>query len=298
MIISSLQECIRLSETLNFTQTAKEFYISQPVLSKHISAIEKEIGAKIFVRTSNGIKMTKVGQVFLNDAKKVFDAYSEMLEHISSAKDGMGECLTVGYLFGAASSFLLRALELYSKTRPDISVSLISCEIDEILGRLSRNEIDLGITSMMQEDPMLSSGEYAFEPLYEDGFAIIAPKNHRLASRKTASIYDLEGETLLLPSAPFMPGSTEIIASIVQPVANQLSIIHGPRDRESLQLLMKRKGTLSLNYKHLHNVIPDCVFLDVEEAYRYKLEVGIIWKRSMESNTILQFVETLKKAVE
>lgn len=296
MLISSLQECVRLNETRNFTQTAKEFYISQPVLSKHISAIEKEIGTSIFVRTSNGVELTRVGKVFIEDAKRIIEAYSEMLEHVSCAKKGIDEFLNIGYLYGASKPFLLQALETYSRVRPDVSVSLTSCEINEIISKLTSNEIDMGITTLLRTDGILSSGAYKFVPLCEDPFALIVPDGHRFADKESVSVYELEGESILMANSPLVSDTAEAIDSILHPVMDKIDVMRGPRDFESARLMMQRRAVLNISYRHLENVFDDCSFVEIEEARDYISDIGIIWKSSNESNAITDFITAVQKA--
>ena len=50
MRIEHVEEFLDLADTLNFTRTAKRFFVTQPVLSKHIASLEQEIGGKLFDR--------------------------------------------------------------------------------------------------------------------------------------------------------------------------------------------------------------------------------------------------------
>lgn len=71
MRIDTLYEFILLATNLNFTDTAKSFFIAQSALSNHISKLERELGAKLFTRDNRSVALTKVGKTFLEDAKKI-----------------------------------------------------------------------------------------------------------------------------------------------------------------------------------------------------------------------------------
>ncbi|WP_418238246.1 helix-turn-helix domain-containing protein, partial [Ellagibacter isourolithinifaciens] len=58
MNIDYLKEFIDLSETFSFSATARRFYVSSSVLSKHISAMEKELAVKLLRRDSHGVELT------------------------------------------------------------------------------------------------------------------------------------------------------------------------------------------------------------------------------------------------
>ena len=44
MNIDNLRECVDLARTLSFTQTAQRYFITQPVLSKHVANVEQGVG--------------------------------------------------------------------------------------------------------------------------------------------------------------------------------------------------------------------------------------------------------------
>ena len=50
MNIDHLREFVYLAETLSFAATARHFFISASVLSKHVSALEDDLQVKLFVR--------------------------------------------------------------------------------------------------------------------------------------------------------------------------------------------------------------------------------------------------------
>ena len=50
MKISVLREFLYLSEELNYSATARHFFINQSALSRHIMDLEAELGCSLFVR--------------------------------------------------------------------------------------------------------------------------------------------------------------------------------------------------------------------------------------------------------
>ena len=58
MDISHMREVLVLAEHLNFTTAAAELYISQPTLTRHVNAVEEELGAKLFKRTNHAVDVS------------------------------------------------------------------------------------------------------------------------------------------------------------------------------------------------------------------------------------------------
>lgn len=58
-------EFVVLAETLHYANAAEKLYTTQSTLSKHIQAMEKELGAQLFVRGYHKLELTPFGRVML-----------------------------------------------------------------------------------------------------------------------------------------------------------------------------------------------------------------------------------------
>ncbi len=67
-----------LASTLSFGQTARLMGISQPAVSKHIAALEAEIGAALFVRYGRSVTLTDKGRELAPVARKILEGYGEI----------------------------------------------------------------------------------------------------------------------------------------------------------------------------------------------------------------------------
>ena len=65
MEIDYIREFITLAQVQNYMAAAEESYISQPSLTKHIKAIEMELGVSLFDRTTRKVHLNQFGRTFL-----------------------------------------------------------------------------------------------------------------------------------------------------------------------------------------------------------------------------------------
>lgn len=65
-----------LARTLSFGETARLVGISQPAVSKHIAALEAEIGAALFVRYGRSVALTDKGQSLLPIVLTILEGYA------------------------------------------------------------------------------------------------------------------------------------------------------------------------------------------------------------------------------
>ena len=118
MKIDTLYEFLLLASTLNYTETAKNFFVSQPVLSNHIASLEKELGVRLFNRNSHAVELTEVGAIFVADARKIVDDYESAMGRIAHYREGVTSCVTIGFLLGSYGSFLAEVCRRYSVKHP------------------------------------------------------------------------------------------------------------------------------------------------------------------------------------
>ena len=216
MNIDHLREFIYLAETLSFSATAKRFYVSQSVLSKHVASMEDEIGAKLFVRDSHHVRLTKSGDAFLEEACTIVGSYERALARITAINQSYESVVRVGYLRNAARPFLAMFLKWMNREQPGVRVSLSCMEYGELYSALAMRKIDLALAIDLDVD-MKARCNSQF--IYEDCFDAIVSYDHPLASFQNEGIdaAQLEGQQLLLPDPSAYPGLSNFVEALLPP---------------------------------------------------------------------------------
>lgn len=83
MNIQKLEYLIVISEEQNFSRAAQKLFVSQPALSKSLTALESELGFPLIERHHDGLRPTPEGLIYINAAKKMVAIKNEMEEQIS-----------------------------------------------------------------------------------------------------------------------------------------------------------------------------------------------------------------------
>lgn len=66
-----LKAALALAHHGSFTKAAQELYVAQSTLSRHVAALERELGAVLFVRGIDAVTPTAAGAAFLPEAEQV-----------------------------------------------------------------------------------------------------------------------------------------------------------------------------------------------------------------------------------
>jgi DNA-binding transcriptional LysR family regulator len=125
----------------NLSHTAKEFFITQPALSKRLSKIEGEFGITIAKRLRKGLVFTEDGLYLVKKADEILASINEIKNHfLSSAKDML--------LIGTSNSFakytLLEILKNYNATNKDAVAFVTSATSDHVLNLLMNKTVQIG----------------------------------------------------------------------------------------------------------------------------------------------------------
>lgn len=86
MDVSLIKEFLVFSKTLNYSTAAKELFIAQSTLSKHIAKIEGELGYNLVTHNASP-RLTAAGKTFAANGAEVVDAFERLMEKSGSAHE-------------------------------------------------------------------------------------------------------------------------------------------------------------------------------------------------------------------
>ena len=69
-----LETFVAVAEERNVGRAARRLHLSQPPVSRHLSALEAELGTRLFERTSRGMRLLPAGQALLPRARDILGA--------------------------------------------------------------------------------------------------------------------------------------------------------------------------------------------------------------------------------
>lgn len=109
---------VAVAELLHFGRAAERLHIAQPVLSRQIRALEKDMGAPLFERDSHGVTLTAAGRQLLDDAQQLLAAADATRRRVRRPPHGPRR-LVVGFRAGVVAT---RALRAFGAAHPDVEV--------------------------------------------------------------------------------------------------------------------------------------------------------------------------------
>ncbi|MEY8315081.1 LysR family transcriptional regulator [Adlercreutzia muris] len=188
MEISLLREFIVLSQTLNYTKAAEMLHLAQPTLSKHIVAMEKELGCSLLERDRRRVELTEAGNVFAAAALQMVDTYDEARERVREIQthtplkvNGIMSDSAIASITSIAASFL--------DAEGEMPIVYNSINDTNYLEQLLEGEADILLTYAELEK--LDDLGLAYAPLIRSPFVAMVSFDSPLASLKSVSMDDL-----------------------------------------------------------------------------------------------------------
>ena len=163
MTLSQIQYFLTAARCLNFTVAARELYITQPALGRQISAMEDELGVKLFLRSKNSLSLTPTGSMLQKEFTSLITNYNEILQKIYAMGQDDSVRMRIGILEGyGLGDVLPHFLRICQAEYPHLMVELFSHSYLSLNQQLLAGELDLILTFQhdLQEQP-----ELIFRPL-------------------------------------------------------------------------------------------------------------------------------------
>lgn len=130
---------------LSFTKAAAELLISQPAVTKHISELEKQVGAPLFDRRGGTVSLTPQGALLLDYANRILSLYGNLNDAFTD-----NGCLPSGTIRLGASTTIAQyvlpsMLALFRRRYPDIRIEMAMGNTERIEELTADGRIDLGV---------------------------------------------------------------------------------------------------------------------------------------------------------
>ncbi|MBT0772898.1 LysR family transcriptional regulator [Kineosporia sp. J2-2] len=196
MQIDHLDEFIDLARTLSYAETAGRFLISESSLSRHIQALERELGAEVFERTARRVRLTAAGEAVLPYARTMVSTWQDCRRQVSHDLRQTRQTVVL-----ASSYYVNDLVARFSVAHQEIVVQ--QEQRGDATAQL-REQLDAGECHFMItiDDPG-PAADLEQVVIAEDRYEAVLPDGHRLAGAGQVAVADLENE----PFISFRTGS-------------------------------------------------------------------------------------------
>lgn len=205
MISFNHQVFLAVAQYASFTKASEALFISQPAVSKHIKQLEEYYKSALFERNGKTILLTEAGKVLHQHLLAANDISKQIEFDLASLNGGRqvkGE-LKLGASTTVALYIIPQVLSAFRKRYPDVKISLLNRNSENVLNALLAKEIDLAIIEGAGK-----RGQVSTQHFITDEVVPVCSSKSPVAQKQTYSLAEL----LKAPVALRERGSGTLVA--------------------------------------------------------------------------------------
>jgi DNA-binding transcriptional LysR family regulator len=192
MELRHLEHFVAIAQEGSFTQAARRLYLSQSALSISIRALERDLGTRLFERTSHEVALSDAGRALLPEARRILSYVDVARKAVGDVGSGLRGVFRLGVLQALPLVDLAEILSRYHRERPLVEIRPRpapggSAALAEDVGK---GELDAAFVSL----PGGAPAGVELTPLAAEPVRLVCRPDHPLAGRTSVAISELGNE--------------------------------------------------------------------------------------------------------
>lgn len=178
----------------SFSRGAAENGISQSSASQAVHQLELRLGVKLIDRSKRPLVLTTEGKTYYNGCKELVGRYIELENRVKTLEheQKVVGTVSVASIYSVGMHHMSQYKKTFEECYPEASVRLEYLHPTQVVERVLGGGADLGLISYPRKWPDLT-----VIPWREEAMVLAVSPSHRLASRETIDLRDLDGEAFV-----------------------------------------------------------------------------------------------------
>ncbi len=190
----------------NFSRAAEECNVSQPALSSQIKKLENELGADLFERRVNDVRLTEFGTRIMDSAQSIIDQTEIIKDIAQEYRDIEALPFKIGMTPTLAPYITSYFREMFTDLYPNMRIILIEDKPVELSQMVEAKKIDIALIARKSHTLIYGEGKRMpmdFTSIWYEPLLLGLREGHPLANRSSIKAKDVPAELLIRFSIPF-----------------------------------------------------------------------------------------------
>jgi LysR family cyn operon transcriptional activator len=195
----------------SISKAAKAVHATQSTLSHQILRLEQELGLQLLDRSAAGVELTAAGKVLKDAADVILNELNRVRLNLRDMRTIEGSLEVVAGVHSFAREVLPGCVARFLKRHPQVELSTEQVMDVQLADRLRERDFGMAIG-----DDLRRPEEFDFEPLYQEEFVLLVPKDHPLAARSRVRLMDIHRVQVASGGAnvPFMSELNDQLSAV------------------------------------------------------------------------------------
>ncbi|POB10653.1 LysR family transcriptional regulator [Sulfobacillus sp. hq2] len=281
---------VAVAEELHFERAARRLSMTQPPLSQSIKQLEEELGVELFERSHRRIRLTRAGEAFLEESRRVLQAANHAVERARRVDRGEWGRLTVGFVGSATYDLLPRVIRIFRQEYPDVTVETLELSTPMQIEALRHKRIDLGVLRPPVDDPAVET-----ETVYSTASVLAMPKAQDMKISGPLHWKDLRAMPFVLLSPKTWEWYYYQILAYAREAGFEPNILQEAMEFQTVIGLVAAGMGVAVVPKSAQNLHTEDVVYKTLIGGHPQADMAVGWRRGDQSSALTAFVEVARR---
>ncbi len=269
MDINNLTAFIEVAKQQSFSKAAEILFLTQPAISKRITALETELGTALFNRINRKVTLTEAGRALLPRAQNLRYELEDIRRIASQLSEQVAGSLSMGTSHHIGLHRLPPFLSFFNTTYPDVHLDLHFVGSEQACEAVEQGDLELAFITLPSELPP----QLHAKALWQDELHIVVNREHKLAQFAEVSLEVLQAERCILPGKDTY--TYQLIAQAFQALTHKLNIYLTTHYLDTLKMLV----SAGFGWSVLPHTLVDKTMVVLNTPVKLTRQLGVITHR-------------------
>jgi DNA-binding transcriptional LysR family regulator len=199
---------VTVAQRRSFTRAAEDLFIAQQAVSQQIKSLERQLGVTLLRRSSRSVELTREGEVFLADARRLLTAADRASRRVRAAASGTVGTLRLAYTLTTAWETTPRLLDRLAEAHPELRVQAREVWGGEITELLLAHRYDLALAPAS-----VYPHDFECRPVRHEELRVAVAERDPLARRRQLRLTALRDRRFELWPRDMAPGFYDAVVA-------------------------------------------------------------------------------------
>lgn len=195
MNLKQLEAFVKVAEEGSFSGAARVLFLSQPTISAHISELERELGARLFVRNTREVCLSAEGEKLYQYAHQMMILEENIKNEFRKGETDEAKCISIAASSIPGQYLLPDILAWYRRKNPETQFRITETDSAGVVRKIAEHGADVGFNGTV-----LEKKNCCYIPFYMDELTVLMPnteKYERIRTEETTLAW-MAGEPVIL----------------------------------------------------------------------------------------------------
>ena len=287
MDLIHLNTFVAAAEQLSFSLAAEQLHVTQPAVSKRISALEQQLNVRLFDRINRDILLTEAGKALLPRAYRLINELKDTQRALQNLEYKVAGQLSLATSHHIGLHRLPPILREFTRSYPEVQLDIRFLDSEVAYEQVLQGRCELAIITLSPH----TAPPLAAHLLWDDELVFVAAKDHPLAQQSPLTLAELTQHQAVFP------GSNTFTQKIAQQLFDQQGLVPTISMSTNYMETIKMMVSIGLAWSVLPKTMLDNELVQLKvQAPTLLRPLGYIrHQQRTPSNAVQAFIETLQK---